>query len=252
MKPGEFKVKSVNSGDLGIYIQTRPTILAPARRIEFMRSYQSDGDLVYDEETYEDTSTILSLAVSNTQYKDANESVRRAKIRRAVHDLFKGGSYIPFEPYFDESVTYYVILNGSLEFANKHYIGDHYICTLPLRIKPYKMLKNYNERTITNGAVLTNPSTEVARPIIKITGSGNITLTVGGKAFQMKGVSTSIILDCELEQAYKESGGVITSNENNKVITPTFPVLNVGKTTISWSGGTVTQVKIIERWRVLV
>ena len=123
MKPGEFKVKSVNSGDLGIYIQTRPTILAPARRIEFMRSYQSDGDLVYDEETYEDTNTTLSLAASITQYKDENESVRLSPILSPFHDLCNFVLYVPVYSYFDVSFLVDVILNGKCDFVYKYYIG---------------------------------------------------------------------------------------------------------------------------------
>lgn len=96
----------------------------------------------------------------------------------------------------------------------------------------------------TSPAVINNPGTHDAEPLIKVTGSGNITLDINGKIIQLTGVVDHIYLDSESQYVYKG-----TTNEGQKM-TGDFPVLNPGVNNMTWTG-TVTEIEIIPRWRDL-
>lgn len=96
----------------------------------------------------------------------------------------------------------------------------------------------------TSPAVINNPGTHDAEPLIKVTGSGNITLDINGKIIQLTGVVDHIYLDSESQYVYKG-----TTNEGQKMVGG-FPVLNPGVNNMTWTG-TVTEIEIIPRWRDL-
>lgn len=82
-----------------------------------------------------------------------------------------------------------------------------------------------------------------AMPLIKITGTGGGQLVVGGNRVDITGMTGSITLDCDVQNAYN---GTINLN-NNITITGGWPVLATGQTAISFSGG-ITAVEITPRW----
>ena len=87
-----------------------------------------------------------------------------------------------------------------------------------------------------------NPTGIQARPLITITGSGDITLLVGTQMIELEGIEGGIILDSELQEAYWND------TLKNSCMTGEFPLLGEGNTAISWTGGTVAQVKVIPHW----
>ena len=87
-----------------------------------------------------------------------------------------------------------------------------------------------------------NPTGIQAKPLITITGSGNITLLVGMQIIQLKGITNGIVLDSDLQEAYWEN------TLKNSSMTGEFPVLGEGRTAISWTGGSVSEVKVTPRW----
>lgn len=116
--------------------------------------------------------------------------------------------------------------------------------------KPQRFLKS-GETVIsrTSAGSISNPTIFAAKPLIKITGSGNVTLTVGTYTVAISGISSYINLDCEVEDAYRTTA----ENQNNKVELPAgqgYPVLVPGSNAISWTGS-VTKVEITPRWWTL-
>lgn len=111
------------------------------------------------------------------------------------------------------------------------------------RCKPFLHLySGETEQVITSGSYLLNPTGIQAKPLVSITGSGDITLLVGTQIIEFKGIENGIVLDSELQEAYWD--GVL----KNSCMTGEFPVLGEGNTAISWTGGTVSKVIIIPRW----
>ena len=96
-----------------------------------------------------------------------------------------------------------------------------------------------------NGAKLCNPTLCAALPLLDITLTGAAKIQVGGVQMSISGYAGQMLVDCELQDAYKE--GV---NLNRYIDAPQFPALAAGSTQISWTGG-IERLIITPRWWTL-
>ena len=113
--------------------------------------------------------------------------------------------------------------------------------TIVFECKPQRFLKTGdNTITIQNSLTIMNPTGFEAYPLFKVTGTSGV-LTVNGKQITLSSIDGYTMLDCELQDAYKE-----TINKNSTV-SGTFPVLKPGTNTISWTGG-ISSVTMKPRW----
>lgn len=113
--------------------------------------------------------------------------------------------------------------------------------SLVFNCKPQVFLKEgEKEITITNNLALQNPTYKKAKPLIKVRGTGSI--TIGGKTLTLSQNTGQTFIDCETQDAYE---GTINRN-GNLTITSEFPYLDIGKNTITFSG--FSNVVIIPRW----
>lgn len=94
----------------------------------------------------------------------------------------------------------------------------------------------------TSGIVLNNFGTYEAKPMLKIYGSGNITVSINSSNFTIKNVVDYVAIDSEIKECYKDD---INFGRN---MTGDYPVFFIGKNTISWSGN-VSKLEITPRWR---
>lgn len=90
-----------------------------------------------------------------------------------------------------------------------------------------------------SGTVLNNFGNQIAKPVMTITGSGNITITINNRSFTLTGLTGSITIISEIESVLDDKGGIMDGD---------FPYFDVDKNAISWSG-TVTNIGIIPYWR---
>ena len=153
--------------------------------------------------------------------------------------------------------------SGTVTFANR--TGGHYNARIANQIPFEKVLRgnphcsfavnfrcypfwyqeNVSDVTITtSGDTVTNPGSVYSEPLITVYGSGNITLMVGTTIVELTNVSSSLVLDCALKEAYKGA------NLMNDHMSGDFPVLKPGLNAISWSGN-VTRIVIKPNWRYL-
>lgn len=108
--------------------------------------------------------------------------------------------------------------------------------------KPQRYLFNIPNITLTEAGTVTNPTAFTSEPLIRIGGTGEITLNVGDYTVEVEITNDNYIyLDTETQNAYRS-----TLNLNNKVV-GAFPKLVAGENEISWSGN-VTDVRITPRW----
>jgi len=101
-----------------------------------------------------------------------------------------------------------------------------------------------NPLILTAAATLVNAGTATSEPVIKVTGTGTITLTINAKNVILTGVDGYVTINSEIQECYKDLVG------KNNTMTGEWPVLAVGTNNISWTG-TVTSVEIIPNWRNL-
>ena len=147
---------------------------------------------------------------------------------------------------------------GTVTFANR--TGGYYKARIANQIPFEKVLRgnphctfavnfwyqeNVSDVTITtSGDTITNPGSVYSEPLITVYGSGNITLMVGTTIVELTDVSSSIVLDCALKEAYK---GTTLMNDH---MSGDFPVLKPGLNAVSWSGN-VMRIVIKPNWRYL-
>ena len=99
--------------------------------------------------------------------------------------------------------------------------------------------------TLTTPGTITNPGTHVSEPLIRIVGSGNITLTINGRTLTFTNIETFIDIDPELAIPYFKNN----VNVGEKVVGD-LPYFDVGDNEISWTGS-VSEINILGRWREL-
>ena len=95
---------------------------------------------------------------------------------------------------------------------------------------------------MTAPGTIVNMGTISSEPYIKITGSGNINLTINSTVYSFTAVDTYLQIDSELKYVYRDA-----LNQGDKMVGK-FPVLAVGSNAISWTG-TVTKIEVVPRWR---
>lgn len=102
------------------------------------------------------------------------------------------------------------------------------------------LFEGENEITITNGDILRNPTQKPSKPLIKVVGTGSI--TIGDKILTLNANTGTTFIDCDIQDAYQ---GTINRN-GNLIIETSFPVLDIGDTKINYSG--FNNVVIVPRW----
>lgn len=109
--------------------------------------------------------------------------------------------------------------------------------------QPFKQRLNEGIITLTSAGTILNLGTIESAPIIKVYGSGNITLTVNGVSINLFNVSNYVTIDSVLMDAYKDT--VLKNND----MAGDFPLLTPGINNISWTG-TVSKVEVTlnTRW----
>ena len=113
--------------------------------------------------------------------------------------------------------------------------------TIVFECKPQRFLKTGdNTIAIQNSLTIMNPTGFEAYPLFKVTGTSGV-LTVNGNSITFASIDDFVMLDCELQDAYKEN------INKNSTISGTFPVLKTGSNTISWTGG-ISSVTMKPRW----
>lgn len=220
-----------NFADFGVWISGHGTLNAPVPDVETVSVPGRNGDLTMDNGRYQNIPVTYQCFVRNDllpnliavkNYLLENRGYRR--IEDGYHpEHYRVGRYV-----------------GGSEVVGSQMLRQGYF-TLEFDCKPERWLKSGEAaQTVGSGAVLRNPTGMPAKPLIKATGNGSI--TIGDYTVTVANNSgADIYIDCELMDAY--SGSL---NRNNRITTTAFPVLGAGDNTITFNG--LTNVEITPRW----
>ena len=122
-----------------------------------------------------------------------------------------------------------------------NFIGEttiEFICS-PFRLS--ELDQSYKE--LKNNSILYNCGDVESECIIKIEGEGLTELTVNNNTVTVN-VGQNIIIDSEKRLTYRIDGTM----QNNKM-SGEYPILKVGPNNISWKGGNINKVSIIQNER---
>lgn len=152
-----------------------------------------------------------------------------------------------------EHTDYYrmAMVHGELEFEPA--IGlDAGVVTAEFDCMPQKFLYSGDTwLTPASGAstlTVTNPTSFASKPLIRVYGSGDASITVGNQTIAIDDLDGYIDIDSDIMDCYKGS-----LNLNSKVTLGAngFPTLPSGSTTIDFSDAHVTSVEVKGRWWTL-
>ena len=97
----------------------------------------------------------------------------------------------------------------------------------------------------TSGTTITNPGDVESRPLITITGSGDVTIRIGSNSISITGSADGWMIDSDTQWVMNAQSvpqmGVYTGN---------FPVMAPGNNTVQFTGS-ITKLTIEGRWRYL-
>lgn len=231
-----FNFGSKNSyEDFGILISQRPSISSPKRRVNKISIPGRNSNLIVDEKTYDDITLSLECSV-----KDNDNIMNKLDDIKAW--LFESGeSDLIFD--FQSDKKYIAQVVNSIDFK----VVYKYISQFPIifNCRPFKYETEMNIIEMTKEGIILNPGSIYSDPIIKIFGSGDITLNINSETIKLKQVKEHIILDTVQQNCYSEDIGNLNSKMSGE-----FPKLETGENNISWTGA-VYKVEVTPNWRWL-
>ena len=225
-------INNQNTKTLGFALKGRPNIPSANKRYESTEVEGRDGSLTRFL-GYEDLKFTLNFNI-------LFQSDIKQKLREIKGALAQAGTLS-----FDDSPNFYYKIKQAQISETESVIKSSGVFSVDFVADPFEYQKTSSTAYTTKPISLTNQTTAEALPLIKITGTGTVVLSVNGTGITLTGLTSSIVLDSELQEAYAG----LTTNMNSSM-NGNFPVLKIGSNTITWTGA-VTKVEIDPKWRWL-
>ena len=198
----------------------------------------------YDVETIEIAGRDGALLVDNQRLKPVEQDFpfvvkpkgkKVSQVASELSDWLGVKGYQDFEKSWDSDYIYRAAYLETFELDE--IISQFGRVQLAFSFHPIKYLKSEQEEiTVTNGQTIVNKGNIPSNPIIKLTGSGDTTLTINGRQTKLKGIQGELIWDVERKLVYKgnytSQWGVVVAEQGQY----NAPTLDVGANVISWTG----------------
>ena len=230
-------LNGVNSNTLtGLLISKLPPITKPKQRTQIEEIDGRDGDIV----------TTLGYGAYD---KTIDIGLYGEYDLEDIMTYFNSKGTVTFSNEEDKYYNYQIV--DQIDFDR---LIRFRTAKVKMHVQPFKYSSVEGIRTfnITNQQQITinNSGNYTAKPLISITGSGTINLSVNGYevlVIELGETATTITIDTANMEAYNQN----TSQLMNRSVTGDYDnlYLNAGNNTISWTG-TITQIQIqnYSRW----
>lgn len=222
-----------SSADCRIQVAHPPGYAYPERDYTITHIPGRNGDIIQDNGCYKNVERTYEVS-----FDAPNEDF--ATYANAVSAwLHSTTGYARLEDSYEPNYYRMATYQESNIFENLY--NQAGTATIVFECKPQRFLKTGdNIITIQNSLTIMNPTGFEAYPLFKVTGTSGV-LTVNGNSITFSSIDGFVMLDCELQDAYKEN------INKNSTISGTFPVLKIGSNTISWTGD-ISSVTMKPRW----
>jgi len=224
-----FTFKGVHASTYGTVL-TAPTFKRAQKRTNLLEVDGADG-VIREDLGYDVYSTSAKVLLNDNANLDAFVAWLSGNGQLILDE--DSSKYVT--AYCDEEVEYFRLSLG----VNKKVAVVRFLVTEPFR---YKLSES--DTTLVASGTFTNLGTYFSEPLLKLTGTGTVVLTIGSQSFTYVFDTPYVFIDCKTRNAYY--GAVY----KNRKMTGNFPVLNVGANAISWTG-TLTELVITPRTRYL-
>lgn len=209
-------------------VETLPPIIRAAKDIEKIEIEGRDGFLTHDLGSYKSTIKNMECWIKNLDDLDF------------ICSWLTGTGDIIFSNEPDK--VYEITIINQIDF--KKFVKDFHKFIIVFECQPKKKSIDNPIITLTSAGTIFNSGSTDCNPIIKLFGTGSITLIINGLNIYLTNVSGYVTLDSILQDAYKDLV------YKNNYMSGEFPVFKVGNNSISWSG-TVTKLEITPNLRWL-
>lgn len=230
-----FNFAGTRSTTHGVYVQDFPPLTLPEERAKFETVPGRSGSLTLLEgdAVYDDIVLSIDCFVRDLSKLDTIGAWLRGRGALVLGNM-------P-DRYYDARCV------NQIELAKVLRGRQHRTFTAVFRCKPFRYVYPA-PATITktvSGQIITNPGTTDAEPYITVTGSGDVTLTIGAKTMQVAGLASKITIDVAAGLAYNDAINLTGS------LTGDWPMtIPPGNSAVSWTGA-VTKVEITPGWRYI-
>ena len=222
-----------SSADCRIQVAHPPGYAYPERDYTITHIPGRNGDIIQDNGCYKNVERTYEVS-----FDALNEDF--ATYANAVSAwLHSTTGYARLEDSYEPNYYRMATYQESNIFENLY--NQAGTATIVFECKPQRFLKTGdNTIAIQNSLTIMNPTGFEAYPLFKVTGTSGV-LTVNGNSIAISSIDGFVMLDCELQDAYKEN------INKNSTISGTFPVLKPGSNTIRWTGS-ISSVTMKPRW----
>ena len=234
-----------SSTDYGMVISEAAVFEKPTKRTEVFTVPGRNGSIIFEDGSFDDVVRSYKAWIDEDETPDSGGIIHGTLAER-VSDLtawlFSKSGYTRLEDNFEPDVFRLAYYSGANDITND--LTEYGETTLTFTCRPERFLKSGEAAvTIANGDTVTNPTKFTAKPLIKITAAGTVTLSIAGVSI-VAVVTDYLYIDCETMNAYR-----LTSENKNDKISGDFPVLKPGANSIGITvTGTLTKVEITPRY----
>ena len=221
-----FEFNGISSYSYGLIVSGVKTFGAPRRRVEALHVYGRNGDILFDEGTYDNIYISYDVYISDNFKSNAREIRGWLLSTRGYHELTDS-----YDPSHYRKAVYF----NSLDYD----VIDHLMTTGKATITFYAMPQrfDYGETSTSilgsNTITMTNPYMFPSKPEITVFSTGTVTINdtviTINQIPTVLGLTGQITIDCDTMQCYADE----ETSANDKVTIDEFPVLDRGVNTIT-------------------
>ncbi|BBN99154.1 phage tail domain-containing protein [Sporolactobacillus terrae] len=233
-----FEFRGKKSTDFHLILREGHHIGSPDRDAEFISIPGRNGDLIRDNERFEnfDDEYDCALMVGDAQNIEAQARAVKAWLQSEF-------SYGYLRDYNDLDYYREAVCTSKIDIEKT--LAQIGWAKIIFNCKPFKKsLVGLETVTLTTEKTLYNAEAFKSEPYLKVYGSGDVTIYVNNQSINLKGIEDYIEIDSEMKNCFKD-----TQAQNDRLRSD-WPVFLPGENNISWTG-TVDKLEIIPKWRTL-
>ena len=223
----------VSSRELDLIVEKLPDEPKPRRNTEEVQILGKPGRAIMDLGSYDLYQTSAKLNCNGRSPSD-------------VYAWLSGEGWLTTseDPQYMRWVCFYDQINDTRFRVDACYDT----LTAPMRVQPYKYLAVQEPMTLMGAKVFPGQGNDIAAPLIEISGTGDVELSVNRATVLISNLSGAIYLDCDAKIAYTESDGAKVFAGRQVAMVDEWPYLEPGENSVNWSGE-ISYVKITPWWR---
>ena len=213
--------------DYGIVINKLPSLIKAERNVDEIPIQGRDGDVTIDYKTYKPVIYTLECTVLD---EDKMESIK-SWLDGFGDLIFSWRS----DKYYKAKMINKIDISESMDS-----LGEF---PLLFKCQPHAYSLGNEIITLTATGTIYNSGSAIALPIIKLFGTGSLTLTINGNIVNLTNVVDYVTIDSNLQESFKDLV------YKNHLMSGDFPEFTKGNNVISFTGA--TKIEVTPNWRWL-